>query len=50
MKIQLTVTKLFPSGAWEVFAIYKNELHRKVYFGYNKREVVRLFKEELKAV
>ena len=47
-KLNITVTRTFPSGAWECFTIYKNELYKKVYFYYTKREAVALFKAEVK--
>jgi hypothetical protein len=47
-KLNITVTRTFPSGAWECFTIYKNELYKKVYFYYTKREAVALFKVEVK--
>jgi hypothetical protein len=47
-KLEVTVTKTFPSGAWECFAIYKNEIFKKAYFFYTKREAVALFKAEVK--
>jgi hypothetical protein len=39
----MTVTKLYPSGAWEVSAIVDGYLVRGVYFGYTKREAVAQF-------
>ncbi len=41
-----TLTKLFPSGAYEVSALVGGYLVRKVYYGYTKREALRQFKAE----
>lgn len=42
----MTTTKLFPSGAIEVSDIIGGYLVRRVYYGYTKREAVRLFRAE----
>jgi hypothetical protein len=42
----MSVTRLFPSGAWEVSAIIGGYLIRRVYYGYTKREAVAEFKAE----
>jgi len=42
----MTITKLFPSGAWEVYSIIGGYLVRRVYFGYTKRQALRMFKAE----
>lgn len=33
----MTVTRLFPSGGWEVSAIYGGQLIRRRYFGVSRR-------------
>ena len=42
----LSVTRLFPSGAWEVSAIIGNVWFRRTYYGYTKRQAVRAFRRE----
>ncbi len=42
--MKLSVTKTFPSGAYEIYAIVKGEFIRRVYFGYTRREAVAMFK------
>ena len=43
----VNVTRLFPSGAWEVAAILDNgERKATVYYGYTKREAIRQFIED----
>ena len=38
----------FPSNAWVVATIHDGHLVTRTYFGYSKREAIRLFKAELK--
>jgi predicted deacylase len=47
--MKTTVTKLFPSGALEVCAVVSGQLIRRRYFGYSRREAIRLFRANLKA-
>lgn len=42
------VTKLFPSGGWEVVDYIGTERFRLRFFGVSKREAIRQFKVELK--
>ena len=42
----MTTTRLFPSGAWEVSDVIGGRYVHAVYYGYSKREAVRLFKQE----
>jgi hypothetical protein len=44
----MTITKLFPSGAYEVSDIVNGHLFKRVYFGYTKKEAVKQFKTEAK--
>lgn len=44
----MTVSKLTPSGAWEVSDIIGGYLVRRVYYGYTKREAIREFRAEFK--
>jgi hypothetical protein len=42
----VTATKKFPSGAWEVYATVDGHLMTRTYYGYTKREAIRLFVAE----
>lgn len=44
MKTKISASQLFPSGAWELSAIVGNQLIRKAYYGYGKREAMRMFR------
>lgn len=44
----ISITRLFPSGAWECSAIHAGRLIRKVFYGYSKREARAEFLAELK--
>jgi hypothetical protein len=44
----ITITRLFPSGAWECSAIHQGHSVRRVYYFYTKREALADFKAELK--
>lgn len=43
----MTAIRLFPSGAWEVYAIVEGYMTRRVYFGVTKREALAMFREEV---
>lgn len=43
----MTAERLFPSGAWRIFAMIGGHLVSRVYFGYTKREAVAMFREEM---
>lgn len=45
----MTITRLFPSGAYEVCDIIDGCLVRRVYYCYTKREAKRLFRAEVKS-
>ncbi|CAB4241284.1 hypothetical protein UFOVP67_35 [uncultured Caudovirales phage] len=47
---KMTVTKLFPSGAYEITDIINNRYCRKVYYYYTKREAIANFKSEFLGV
>lgn len=42
--MNVTATRIHHNGAWEVSAIIGGYLTRRVYYGYTKREAIRLFK------
>lgn len=42
----MIATKLFPSGAWEVSDIIGEHRVHRTYYGYRKREALRLFRAE----
>lgn len=44
----MSITKLFPGGAWEISDIIAGQLVRRVYYGYNKREAIQEFRAEFK--
>ena len=46
-RLTVSARRLHPSGAWEVSAIVCGCLTYRVYFGFTKREAVRLFRTEL---
>jgi len=46
----ISMTRLFPSGAWECSTIHKGYLTRRVYYFYTKREARAAFLSELKAL
>ena len=43
------VSRLFPSGAWEVSDIVAGYWVRRTYYGYTRREAVALFRREVLA-
>ena len=43
----MTVTKLNHSGAWQISALVNNYLVTRTYYGYTKREAMRLFKSDV---
>lgn len=48
----MTIEKLFPSGAWQVSGVVEGEgdhyFLTRVYYGYTKREAVRLWREQVR--
>ena len=48
--LTMTAVKLFPSGAWQVSAIVGNHRVVRTYYGYPKREALRLFRKEVRHV
>ena len=44
----MTIERMFPSGAYRIDAVIDGYLVTKWYYGYTKREAIRLFKEETK--
>lgn len=46
-KYTLAVTKLFPSGAWEVAAIVGGYRLARTYYGYSRREAVKMYLAEV---
>ena len=45
----MSITKLFPSGAWQVHAIIRGYLVTRTYYGYTKREAARMFRAEVQS-
>ena len=45
----MSITKLFPSGAWEISDLVNGYLIRRVYYGYTKREAIAEFKAEVQS-
>jgi len=45
----VSATKIFPSGAWEISAMLKGHLVRRVYYFMSKREAIAEFKAEFRA-
>jgi len=48
--MNVSATKLFPSGDWEICALVKGFLVSRRYNGYTKSEAVRLFKTYAKEI
>lgn len=44
----ITVSKVFPSGAWQVSTLVDGYRFARTYMGYTKKESIQLFKEQLK--
>jgi len=44
----MSVTKLFPSGAWQVSAVVGGYLVTRTYYGYTKREAISTFRSEVR--
>lgn len=44
----MTITRIFPSGAWQVSTIINGYLVTRTYYGYTKREAIALFRSETK--
>ena len=44
----MIVTKLFPSGAWQIRDIIGGYWVTRTYYYYTKREAMRLFRQEMK--
>lgn len=42
----MIIKKTFPAGAWEIFDIRGNEICRKIYFFYTKKEAIAEFRAE----
>lgn len=42
------VSRLYPSGAWEVSDIVGGYRYARTYYGYTRAQALRQFKEELK--
>ena len=40
----MSITKLFPSGAWEISAVIKGYRFQRVYMGYTKKEAIAEFR------
>jgi hypothetical protein len=47
--MSVSATKVFPSGAWEISAIVRGYLVRRVYYFMSKREAIAEFKAEFRA-
>ena len=43
-----TVERTFPSGALNIYVQHRGEFYKRTYFGYTKREALRLFKAMVK--
>ena len=46
--LAVIVTKLFPSGAWQIRDIIGGYWVTRTYYYYTKREAMRLFRQEMK--
>lgn len=44
----MTVERMFPSGGYRIDDVVGGYLVTKWYYGYTKREAIRMFKEETK--
>jgi hypothetical protein len=48
----MTIEKMFPSGAWKVSGVVEGEADHyfltRVYYGYTKREAVRLWRQHIR--
>lgn len=44
----MSITKLFPSGAWEISDMIKGYLVRRIYFNCTKKQAISEFKSEMK--
>ena len=45
----MTISKVFPSGAWQVSDIIRGYLVTRTYYGYSKREAARMFRREVQS-
>lgn len=46
----MTARKLFPSGAWQIYATIGGYLVTRTYYGYTKRKALALFRSETRKV
>lgn len=48
----MSVERLFPSGAWRISGVYEGESDHhyltRVYYGYTKRQAIRLWRTQLR--
>jgi hypothetical protein len=42
----MTIERMFPSGGYRIDAVIDGYLVTKWYYGYTKREAIKLFKEQ----
>jgi hypothetical protein len=42
----MTIERMFPSGGYRIDAVVDGYLVTKWYYGYTKREAIKLFKEQ----
>lgn len=43
----MTITRIFPSGAWRIDGIIEGSLVTRVFIGYTRREAIAAFRQEL---
>ena len=48
--MQITVTKLFPSGCLELSAFVSGQLIRRRYFYFSRKDAVELFKQYIESL
>lgn len=46
----MTIEKKFPSGALEISDIIDDQLIRKIYYGYTRREARAMFREHVRSL
>lgn len=50
----MIVEKIFPSGAWQIAGVVEGEgdhhFLTRTYYGYTKREAIRLWKEHIREI
>lgn len=49
-KGQMIVERMFPSGGYLIYSTVDGYLRQRRYYGYTKREAIRLFKQEMKEI